>query len=201
MAHFPDPPKGENSAAVVAAAEDRLRTEWTAVRAIRLQSIDAYLAFGRALIQEKRAVPHGEWLPVLQRVGIHQRTAGRAMKLARLRLKSDVVSNLGGVSAVLSLPKAILEIIKASPEAAADLAKIRQQLADAAFAVAEAQEQHRAQVDRLLASVANFRRGIEAHRLNKWTAEADLASMDADCDAWEAQARESLDRLERWADA
>ena len=185
-----------NSAAVIAAAEERLRSEWTAVRAIRLQSIDAYLAFGRALIQEKRAVPHGEWLPVLQRIGIHKRTAARAMKLARLGLKKDVVSSLGGVSAVLSLPPAIVEIVKSDPEAAAELAKIKQQLADAAFAVAEAQEQTRAHVDRLLASVAKLRRGIEAHRANGWTAEAELSSIEAECNEWEAQARDSLERIE-----
>ena len=178
------PPKGENSAAVIAAAEERLGERWTAVRVSRLKSIEALQSFGRALIAEKASVPHGEFLALLARVGIEKRTAQDAMKLARLGLKNELVALLGGMRAVLALPPAIVEIIKTDPEAAAELAAIKRQLAEHAFAVAEAQEQTRAQVDRLLASVAKFRRGIEAHRLNKWTPEPDLAAMDTECDEW-----------------
>ena len=38
---------------------------------------------GRLLIQAKAAVDHGEWLPLLRSVGLHERTAQMWMRVVR----------------------------------------------------------------------------------------------------------------------
>jgi hypothetical protein len=59
------------------------------------------LAAGNALIEAKALVKHGEWLPFLKEAGVQERTAQRYMTLARSGLKSDTVTDLGGIKAAL----------------------------------------------------------------------------------------------------
>mgnify|MGYP007115645966 CR=1 FL=1 len=57
------------------------------------------------LLAAKDAAPHGTWLPFLDRAGVPERKAQRLMTLARSGLKSDTVSDLGGVSRALEFVK------------------------------------------------------------------------------------------------
>lgn len=69
--------------------------------ALAVSSIDKTLEAGRLLLQAKDECRHGEWLPFLKRAGVPERKAQRLMTLARSGLKSDTVSDLGGVKATL----------------------------------------------------------------------------------------------------
>ena len=60
---------------------------------------------GKALIEAKSLCGHGQWLPFLKVAGIHERTAQRYMKLAASNLKSDTMSELGGVNPSLRFLK------------------------------------------------------------------------------------------------
>lgn len=60
-------------------------------------SAHAMLKLGQILIEAKTLCVHGEWLPFLERAGINARTASRYVKLARSGIKSDTVSDLGGL--------------------------------------------------------------------------------------------------------
>lgn len=59
------------------------------------------LAAGRALVEAKQLVRHGEWLPFLAAADVHERTAQRLMALAASNIESDTVSLLGGVMPAL----------------------------------------------------------------------------------------------------
>lgn len=65
------------------------------------QSIEKALEAGHRLLDAKDAAPHGTWLPFLERVGVPERKAQRLMTIARSGLKSDTVSDLGGIKAAL----------------------------------------------------------------------------------------------------
>lgn len=56
---------------------------------------------GNLLCEAKAATAHGEWKLFLERADIHDRQARRLMQLARSGLKSDTVSELGGIKAAL----------------------------------------------------------------------------------------------------
>lgn len=64
-------------------------------------SIAKALEAGALLVQAKDACSHGEWLPFLERAGVPERKAQRLIRLARSGLKSDTVSDLGGIRATL----------------------------------------------------------------------------------------------------
>lgn len=64
-------------------------------------AIAAVMEAGHALIEAKAACKHSEWLPFLKEAGAPERTAQRYMRLARTGLKSDTVSDLGGVKATI----------------------------------------------------------------------------------------------------
>jgi hypothetical protein len=53
------------------------------------------------LIEAKADCRHGEWLPFLNRAGVPERKAQRLMTLARSEMKSDAVSDLGGIKPAL----------------------------------------------------------------------------------------------------
>ena len=83
------------------------RTEHERFRRAEAESIDAYLACGRALIEAKDSAAHGEWLPWLEGAGIPERTARNMMAIARAGMKSETVSDLGGIKrALVALRKA-----------------------------------------------------------------------------------------------
>lgn len=65
-------------------------------------SIDLALAAGHKLIEAKADCGHGHWLPFLARAGVPERKAQRLMALARTGLKSDSVTDLGGIGAALT---------------------------------------------------------------------------------------------------
>ena len=64
-------------------------------------SAQRFIDAGTALNEAKDLCSHGDWLPFLEGIGLHQRTAQRYMKLAASNLKSDSVSDLGGISSAL----------------------------------------------------------------------------------------------------
>ncbi|TGR84261.1 DUF3102 domain-containing protein [Mesorhizobium sp. M2D.F.Ca.ET.223.01.1.1] len=63
--------------------------------------IDKALQAGRLLCDAKDACAHGEWTPFLSRAQMHERQARRLMQIARSGLKSDAVSEIGGIKATL----------------------------------------------------------------------------------------------------
>lgn len=75
----------------------KIREVNDAARRANLYAIDKTIESGRLLLRAKDACKHGEWLPFLGQAGIEERTAQRHMKLAKSDLKSDMVSDLGGV--------------------------------------------------------------------------------------------------------
>ena len=54
------------------------------IHAERVKGVEAAAEIGRTLIEAKAATKHGHWLTFLQATGIEERTAQRAMKVARL---------------------------------------------------------------------------------------------------------------------
>mgnify|MGYP006285361379 CR=1 FL=1 len=61
------------------------------------RAIDA----GRLLVEAKKLVGHGGWLPWLkEHVGMSERTARRYMQLAKAGLKTAIVADLGVVGAI-----------------------------------------------------------------------------------------------------
>ena len=54
------------------------------------------------LLDAREIAEHGAWLPFLAEAGIHERTARRMMVLSPAGLKSDTVSDLGGIRATLA---------------------------------------------------------------------------------------------------
>ena len=79
----------------VASTEFERHTKATA------EATQAYLDCGAALLEAKETCRHGKWLPWLVASGVPERTAQRMMKLAATGLKSDTVTDLGGVKAAL----------------------------------------------------------------------------------------------------
>lgn len=69
--------------------------------AAALTSIDKALEAGALLVEAKSSASYGSWLPFLARAGVPERKAQRLMTLARSGLKSDTVSDLGGIKAAL----------------------------------------------------------------------------------------------------
>lgn len=85
-------------------AED-LKIEAEAFAAAERASAEHAVNAGRLLCEAKQACRHGEWLPFLKRAGVPERSAQRWMKLHRSGLKSDLVSDLGGVASALNALK------------------------------------------------------------------------------------------------
>lgn len=75
--------------------------------------VEAYLIAGRTLNKAKRIVPRGQWRPWLDANGIGRRSAQRYMKLARLGVKSDTVTLLGGIAITLAQPPEELRWLQA----------------------------------------------------------------------------------------
>jgi Protein of unknown function (DUF3102) len=98
MSHRSTTARLTNSLTVLAAeVKEKLALSATAERT----AIEAVLAAGAALCEAKDACKHGEWLPFLDAAGVPERIAQRYMRLARSGLKSDTVSDLGGIKAAL----------------------------------------------------------------------------------------------------
>ncbi len=87
-----------------ALAED-VKMEAEAFAAAERASAEHALNAGRLLAEAKQACPHGGWLPFLKRAGVAERSAQRWMQLHRGGLKSDLVTDLGGVVPALQFIK------------------------------------------------------------------------------------------------
>lgn len=73
----------------------RVREAASAMQRASKEAAECALAAGRLLIEAKEECRHGEWLPFLDKAGMHERQARRLMQLARSGLTSDTVSDLG----------------------------------------------------------------------------------------------------------
>ncbi|MGB6118524.1 MAG: DUF3102 domain-containing protein [Mesorhizobium sp.] len=69
--------------------------------AARTESVELAQEAGRKLVSAKAECKHGQWLPFLDRAGVQERKAQRLMKLASSGLKSDTVTDLGGITRAL----------------------------------------------------------------------------------------------------
>jgi hypothetical protein len=76
------------------------RAHTAAQEAVKV-SVERAIEAGHALIEAKSLVKHGDWLPFLKEAGTPERTAQRYIALANSGLKSDTVSDLGGIRAAL----------------------------------------------------------------------------------------------------
>ena len=93
-----------NSRAVLAELATRAEGHYERYRTHESAAVEAYISAGHDLLEAKNLVPHGGWLSHLKRTGIPVRTTQRMMQLASCGIKSDTVTYLGGVSAVLRDP-------------------------------------------------------------------------------------------------
>lgn len=80
---------------------ERVKEATAASAAAERTGIEQALEAGRLLVDAKAAVQHGEWLPFLERTGLHERQARRLMQLARSGLQIGHVSDLGGIGSTL----------------------------------------------------------------------------------------------------
>lgn len=87
-----------NSLTVLA---DRIKDVIGASVAAEKTAIEKALEAGHLLDEARVACNHGDWLPFLHRAGMPERKAQRYMRLAKSGLKSDTVSDLGGIKAAL----------------------------------------------------------------------------------------------------
>jgi hypothetical protein len=99
--------------------------------AAHMDSINKALEAGQHLVEAREECKHGEWLPFLERAGIHERQARRLMQVARSGLKSDTVSDLGGIKGALDFLSKREKAAKALNASLAGGAVIHSQLRDA----------------------------------------------------------------------
>ena len=68
-----------------------------------VEAAQAHLDAGDILIEAKAHCQHGEWQTFLKTANIAERTARRAMRLARSVLDADAIAETGGVKAALEI--------------------------------------------------------------------------------------------------
>jgi Protein of unknown function (DUF3102) len=78
---------------------DRIKDAVATAEASEKTAIENTIGAGHLLHEAKDTCRHGDWLPFLERAGIPDRKAQRFMRLAWSGLKSDTVSDLGGIKA------------------------------------------------------------------------------------------------------
>lgn len=83
-------------------AADAIKEQIAEADAAARTSVEKSIEAGHSLVSAKGQCKHGQWLAFLERVGVHERQARRLMQLAQSGLKSDTVSDLGGIKAALS---------------------------------------------------------------------------------------------------
>ena len=74
---------------------------WVRYQRADADRTQAALDTGAALIELREHLPHGEFGPAIQRLGIADRTARDWMRLARAGFKTATVADLGGIRAAL----------------------------------------------------------------------------------------------------
>lgn len=81
-----------------------------------VEAAQAHLDAGDILIEAKAHCQHGEWQTFLKTANIAERTARRAMRLARSVLDADAIAETGGVKAALeSLAKSKTDTVTVLP--------------------------------------------------------------------------------------
>lgn len=88
-----------NRLCILAAEVARLHTE---AEAHSKEAAEKAIKAGLALIEAKSLVKHGEWMGWLAGAAINDRKAQRYMQIARSGLKSDTVSDLGGIKGTIA---------------------------------------------------------------------------------------------------
>ena len=71
------------------------------------RAIDSWIKCAYVLLEAREIASHGQWLRFLQHAGIPERTSQRMLRIARAGLKSDTVSDLGGIRATLDYLSAV----------------------------------------------------------------------------------------------
>ena len=89
----------------LAGLAERTRRHWREHTRTQRASIAAFIKMGALLAEADGEVERGEWLTYLERAGIPQRTAQRAIRLFRSGLSADEVAARGGIGAVLGRPR------------------------------------------------------------------------------------------------
>jgi hypothetical protein len=107
-----------------------------AVMRFEREAASAAIGAGKMLIEAKGLCRHGEWLPWLKAARIHERTARRYMTLAASNLKSDSVTDLGGITPALRFLRLRTLAERQMKEACDALAQDRHEDADVALEVA-----------------------------------------------------------------
>lgn len=116
---------GNAIADAVTDAVDRLRDETVDGELVR--SVDEWakvirddldianegiISAGRHLIEAKRDVGHGNWLPLLEQIGIHERAAQRLMRIG----SNEALTNPTNLSGLPSALSALVELAGVEPE-------------------------------------------------------------------------------------
>lgn len=91
---------------------ERIREINEASLAAQRLSIEKAHEAGAMLCHAKDRCPHGQWMPFLERAGIHDRQARRLMQIASAGIQIGHVSKMGGIKATL----AYLAKLKLPPE-------------------------------------------------------------------------------------
>ena len=71
------------------------------------QHIEAWVTTAYLLAEAREVAEHGQWHGFLQTAGIPERTARRMLRVARAGLKSDSVTDIGGIRAALDFLAAV----------------------------------------------------------------------------------------------
>ena len=95
------PTPDSNSRAVLADLATRAKGSYALFCKHESAAVEAYISAGHDLLEAKKLVPHGGWLPHLERTGIPERTVQRMMQLAASGINPTTVTYLGGARAVL----------------------------------------------------------------------------------------------------
>jgi phage N-6-adenine-methyltransferase len=91
----------------------RTSVEWAEIiKADLNQAVQNVVDAGRHLVEAKEDVGHGEWLPMLEQIGINERTARRFMAIA----SHPVISNRTHVSDLPSSWGTLYELSRLEPE-------------------------------------------------------------------------------------
>lgn len=80
---------------------ERIREATAAAALAQRTTIEKAFEAGLMLCHAKETCAHGEWMPFLDRAGVHERQARRLMQIASSGLQIGHVSEIGGIKATL----------------------------------------------------------------------------------------------------
>ena len=79
----------------------KITDAWARYQRANADRTQAALDTGAGLIELRERLPHGDFLPAIERMGIADRSARDWMRLSRAGLTSATVAHLGGIRAAL----------------------------------------------------------------------------------------------------